>query len=159
LAKRELKVPFVAAGGICDSRGFLGCLATGADGIMMGTAFIATKECPVSTHVKQAIASFDSYSPELRHLVLDPPDPEAYKAIMSLRDKMPFREWLMALERVNLKDPNWQVGSHRKSVQELRVISLSAALIDRVVTVQELIDGIVRGAEEMLHVYQFFRSG
>jgi nitronate monooxygenase len=45
-AKREVKIPVIAAGGIRDARGFLGAMSMGADGIMMGTAFMATKECP-----------------------------------------------------------------------------------------------------------------
>ncbi|MHB2266322.1 NAD(P)H-dependent flavin oxidoreductase [Aliihoeflea sp. 2WW] len=54
-AADELTVPFVASGGMVDGRSLVAALALGADGINMGTRFIATKEAPVHEHVKQAI--------------------------------------------------------------------------------------------------------
>jgi NADH:quinone reductase (non-electrogenic) len=52
-----LKVPFVASGGMADGRSLVAALALGADGINMGTRFIATKEAPVHDNVKQAIVA------------------------------------------------------------------------------------------------------
>ena len=54
-AADELKIPFVASGGMADARSLVASLALGADGMNMGTRFIATKEAPVHQHVKQAI--------------------------------------------------------------------------------------------------------
>jgi NADH:quinone reductase (non-electrogenic) len=54
-AAEELKIPFVASGGMADGRSLVAALALGADGINMGTRFIATKEAPVHDNVKQAI--------------------------------------------------------------------------------------------------------
>ena len=54
-AAAELTVPFVASGGMADGRGLVAALAMGADGINMGTRFVATKEAPVHDKVKQAI--------------------------------------------------------------------------------------------------------
>ncbi len=51
----RVKIPVVAAGGICDVRGFLACLALGADGVQMGTRFIASEECEVDGNYKNAI--------------------------------------------------------------------------------------------------------
>jgi enoyl-[acyl-carrier protein] reductase II len=50
-----LKIPVVAGGGIVDGRGMAAALALGAQGVYMGTRFIATKECPAHQNVKQAI--------------------------------------------------------------------------------------------------------
>ncbi len=50
-----LKIPVVAAGGISDFRGFLAALALGASGVEMGTRFLATPECPVSSFFKEAL--------------------------------------------------------------------------------------------------------
>jgi len=50
-----VKLPVIAAGGIGDARGFVASLALGAEGIQMGTRFIATRECPVDADYKQAI--------------------------------------------------------------------------------------------------------
>ena len=54
-AADELKIPFVASGGMADARSLVAALAMGADGMNMGTRFIATQEAPVHPNVKQAI--------------------------------------------------------------------------------------------------------
>ena len=54
-AAEELKIPFVASGGMANARSLVAALAMGADGMNMGTRFIATVEAPVHPHVKQAI--------------------------------------------------------------------------------------------------------
>ncbi|WP_198085089.1 nitronate monooxygenase family protein [Variovorax sp. E3] len=56
-AAEELSVPFVASGGMADARGLVAALALGADGINMGTRFVATKEAPVHQNVKDAIVA------------------------------------------------------------------------------------------------------
>ena len=56
-AADALKIPFVASGGMADGRSLVAALALGADGINMGTRFIATKEAPVHEKVKQAIVA------------------------------------------------------------------------------------------------------
>jgi len=56
-AADELDIPFVASGGQADARSLVASLAMGADGINMGTRFIATKEAPVHENVKQAIVA------------------------------------------------------------------------------------------------------
>ncbi len=56
-AADELTIPFVASGGMADARSLVASLAMGADGMNMGTRFIATKEAPVHDKVKQAIVA------------------------------------------------------------------------------------------------------
>ena len=56
-AAEELKIPFLASGGMADGRSLVAALALGADGMNMGTRFIATKEAPVHENVKQAIVA------------------------------------------------------------------------------------------------------
>ncbi len=56
-AAEELKIPFVASGGMADARSLVAALAMGADGMNMGTRFIATQEAPVHIHVKEAIVA------------------------------------------------------------------------------------------------------
>jgi enoyl-[acyl-carrier protein] reductase II len=50
-----VKIPIVAAGGIADARGLVAALVLGADGVYMGTRFIATKECDAHPRVKEAV--------------------------------------------------------------------------------------------------------
>ncbi len=54
-AADELKIPFVASGGMADARSLVAALSMGAAGMNMGTRFIATKEAPVHANVKQAL--------------------------------------------------------------------------------------------------------
>ena len=54
-AAEELKIPFVASGGMADARSLVASLAMGADGMNMGTRFMATKEAPCHERVKEAI--------------------------------------------------------------------------------------------------------
>ncbi len=56
-AADELKIPFVASGGMADARSLVAALAMGADGMNMGTRFMATKEAPIHDNVKQAIVA------------------------------------------------------------------------------------------------------
>ncbi|MBK8840415.1 MAG: nitronate monooxygenase [Hyphomonadaceae bacterium] len=56
-AAEELKIPFVASGGMADGRSLVAAMALGAEGMNMGTRFIATKEAPVHDNVKAAIVA------------------------------------------------------------------------------------------------------
>src|SRR6202023_1869097 len=56
-AAGELKIPFVASGGMADARSLVAALAMGASGMNMGTRFIATKEAPVHDNVKKALVA------------------------------------------------------------------------------------------------------
>lgn len=53
VARKLLKVPIIAAGGIADARGFLSALMMGASAVCFGTLLMATKECPISEKFKQ----------------------------------------------------------------------------------------------------------
>ena len=56
-AADELDIPFVSSGGMADGRSLVASLAMGAEGMNMGTRFIATKEAPVHENVKQALVA------------------------------------------------------------------------------------------------------
>lgn len=56
-AAEELDIPFVASGGMADGRSLVAALALGAEGMNMGTRFIATREAPVHEKVKQALVA------------------------------------------------------------------------------------------------------
>jgi nitronate monooxygenase len=55
LAVRALSVPVIASGGIADGRGMAAALALGAEGVNMGTRFLATRESPIHANIKQAL--------------------------------------------------------------------------------------------------------
>ena len=53
IAANVLKVPVIAGGGIADARGLVAALALGAEGVVIGTRFMATKECPAHPKFKE----------------------------------------------------------------------------------------------------------
>jgi NAD(P)H-dependent flavin oxidoreductase YrpB (nitropropane dioxygenase family) len=64
-AAEELKIPYVASGGMGNARSLVAALALGADGINMGTRFIATVEAPVHENVKRALVEANELSTRL----------------------------------------------------------------------------------------------
>jgi nitronate monooxygenase len=56
-AAEELKIPFVASGGMADARSLVAALALGAEGMNMGTRFMATVEAPIHENVKRALVA------------------------------------------------------------------------------------------------------
>lgn len=127
MANRLLKVPFIAAGGIGDARGFLAAMAMGAQGAYMGTATMALSECPWSKTGKQLLIESDPFDPEIIKRVFKPPTAE--------RDDL-----LRKGEKVSVKEMggNFWLGS------------MAVGMIDRVKTAKEFIDEIINGAEEIL---------
>ncbi len=53
--KDALKIPVIGGGGVTDGRGFLALMALGAEGIIMGTRLLTTKECPIHDNLKKAL--------------------------------------------------------------------------------------------------------
>ncbi|WP_336367587.1 NAD(P)H-dependent flavin oxidoreductase [Marinobacter sp. C2H3] len=64
-AAEELTIPFVASGGMADARSLVAAMALGAEGMNMGTRFLATREAPVHDKVKQAIVEADELQTRL----------------------------------------------------------------------------------------------
>ena len=141
-AVRALKVPIMAAGGIGDSRGLIASLGMGAEAIYMGTAFMATDECPISPRYKQALADAGPFDPKVRERVFAPPDPKRDVKLRrgdALINEDGSEGWENAMQE-------WDEAT------ELRVTggSMAVGVIDRVKPVKELIDDIIREAEEFL---------
>jgi tRNA-dihydrouridine synthase len=131
--RRQLNVPIIAAGGIGDAHGFLAALGMGADGIMMGSAFMATKECAIPDSMKETMTRLNPEDADLRRRVLIPGPPR--RPTDAPRDDSAPRE------------RDWS-----------QAVSLAAGVIDRIPTVKELIDGIIREAEEILNGWAFLKA-
>ena len=82
LAVKQIDVPVVAAGGIGSGRGLIASLALGAEGVYIGTAFMATKECPIPERHKEFLVKSQPTDPQIRDKTLTPPDPEKVKKVM-----------------------------------------------------------------------------
>ncbi len=67
-AAEAVGIPVIAGGGVVNARGLVGALSLGAEGIYMGTRFMATQECPAHPNVKQAIlAAVDTSTMPIKH--------------------------------------------------------------------------------------------
>jgi len=175
-AAKTIEVPLLAAGGIGDGRTFLGALALGADGIYMGTAFEVTQECRLSEKIKQNIVKAIPDHPDLIHELIAPPDMEAYMEVKAAKDSMPFEKWIPAMEAVHLKHKKWKdVRPMWEMAEELvegekdddaemlgeRIkgpYSFACAHIDVIPTCKELVERIVREAEEILDSWEFLKT-
>jgi NADH:quinone reductase (non-electrogenic) len=64
-AADQITIPMIASGGFGDGRGLAAALALGADGINMGTRFMATREAPIHQNIKEAIVRASALSTQL----------------------------------------------------------------------------------------------
>jgi len=159
-ASRHIKVPIIAAGGIGDARTFLGALALGAEGVMMGTAFMATQECPISDRFKEKMVNAFPDNPHLRNRVLAPPNPGTYEAVMKKRGEMPLPNWLTALERVMLKHDDWEIAPEMWNEDYDRLssmMSFGVTYVDDIPTVKEFVDNIIEGADNIINGWEFLK--
>ncbi|MBN1663301.1 MAG: nitronate monooxygenase [Deltaproteobacteria bacterium] len=131
--RKQLTVPIIAAGGIGSARGFLAALGMGADGIMMGSAFMATRECRIADSMKEAITRLNPEDPDLRRRVLTPGPPRR-PADPSAAETAP-------------RETDWS-----------QAVSLAAGVIDHVPTVKEFIDGIISEANEIINGWAFLKT-
>ncbi len=153
VAARMMKTPLIAAGGIGDGRGLVAALAMGAEGVYMGTRFLATTECPVSDRYKQKLVEAQPWHPEFRERCLAPPKKEEYEKVMGERGSIPHEQWLQRLEQVMFnREPSEDPVTDWGAEIALRIAggSLAVGTIDSVVSVRELVESMVGEAEGLL---------
>ena len=153
LAAKQIDVPVIAAGGIGNGHGLAAALALGAEGIYMGTAFMATKECPITEKHKKFLVESSPTDPKIIQSVLSPPDPERVKKVMAKRGKIDRGQWLSELEGVLLKKSEDEMrdrGVETEEVLKLAPGSLAVGFIEEICTTEELIEGIIREAQDVL---------
>ena len=152
-AADELKIPFVASGGMADARSLVAALALGADGMNMGTRFIATKEAPVHDNVKKALVAASERDTRL-----------IMRALRNTERVLNNRkvERLMEIERE--KGESLKIGDIIEEVAGIypKVMvegdldagawscGMTVGLIDDVPSCKELIDRITGGAERII---------
>ena len=153
-AVRQIKIPIIVGGGVGDSYGFMAALAMGAEAVYIGTAFLTTKECPIPDRYKQILVEGSPADPRFRDRILGPKNTEKYNQVMEKRGSIPDDEWLIELE-ASMSTHAIEGGGLRRVIQggDIEAIldfapgSLAIAVIDKVVTVKELIESIITGAE------------
>lgn len=152
-AADELEIPFVSSGGQADARSLVASLAMGADGMNMGTRFIATKEAPVHQNVKNAIVA----ASELDTRLIMRPLRNTERVLNN-----PAVEQVLALEKE--KGANIQIDDIMEQVSGVYPMvmmdgdmdsgawscGMVAGLIDDVPTCKELIDRIMSESEAII---------
>lgn len=152
-AADELEIPFVSSGGMADGRSLVASLALGADGMNMGTRFIATREAPVHDNVKRAIV--DATELDTR-LVMRPLrntervlNNTAVKRLLekekTLGADLKFEDIMDAVAGVYPKvmiDGDMEAGAWS--------CGMVAGLINDIPTCRELIDRIMAEAEDII---------
>ncbi len=153
-AAESLKIPFVASGGMADGRSLVAALALGAEGINMGTRFIATQEAPVHEKVKQAIVAASELDTRLvmrplrntervlRNAAVD----RLLEKERSLGENLKFEDIIDEVAGVYpriMQDGDMEAGAWS--------CGMVAGLIHDIPTVKDLIDRIMREAEGIIY--------
>jgi nitronate monooxygenase len=153
-AADELTIPFVASGGMADGRSLVAALALGADGINMGTRFLATREAPVHDNVKRAIVA----ATELDTRLIMRPLRNTERVLMNEGVRRVLEIEREKGARLTIDDIHDQVaGVYPRVMGEGEVdagawsCGMVAGLIRDVPTCKDLIDRIMAEAERLIH--------
>jgi NAD(P)H-dependent flavin oxidoreductase YrpB (nitropropane dioxygenase family) len=148
-------LPVLSAGGIADGRGLAAALALGADGVLLGTRFMATPEAPIHPKFKQAIVKSDGHDTVLTEIP-DLAGQRVWPGAMARAQRNKFierwsgREWVL---RQNAREIGQQVTAAR-AAGDVDNASLSfgqdAGLIDAIKSVREVVQDMIAEAEEIL---------
>ena len=134
--RERCEVPLVAAGGIIDGRGMAAAFALGAEGIQMGTRFVASAESPVHDNFKQAIVAAEATGT----WVLNKAATQCIRALKSERTKAYHETGRLAADAfAGIQQVYF--GGDMEAAPALA--GQSAGLIHEVKTVQQIIDETV----------------
>ena len=152
-AAEELSIPFVASGGMGNGQQLAAALSMGADGINMGTRFIATKEAPVHDNVKEALVAASELDTEL---IMRPLRNTERVLANGAVTKILEKEKALG-DDIQITDIIEEVaGVYPKIMQEGTMdagawsCGMVAGLIHDVPTCKELVERIVSDAEEII---------
>ena len=153
LAAKRLKIPFLASGGLGDGRGLAAALAMGADGINMGTRFMATIEAPIHDKVKQKMVEASELDTALIYRTLNNTarvfkNSIAEKVLEIEAQEGPTRfEDIQPLVQGTKGRELFDDGDLDKGIWSAGMI---VGLIDDIPSCEELITRIVAEAEEII---------
>lgn len=143
-----VKVPVIAAGGIADARGFVAALALGAEGVLMGTRFLASKEAPAHPKVKEWLLQLQETDTILIQRSLRNTNRVARtdytQKIWDMEQKGATPEELLPLISGRRGESVYVTGDVSSAII---AVGQSVGLIHSVLSVKEIIDGIISEAE------------
>ncbi|MEE2736083.1 MAG: nitronate monooxygenase [Pseudomonadota bacterium] len=152
-AAEELSIPFVASGGMANARSLVAALALGADGINMGTRFIATKEAPVHQNVKESLVAASEL--DTRLIMRNLRNTERVLANEAV-EKLMEKEKKLG-ENLKFEDIVEEVaGVYPRIMQDGEMdagawsCGMVAGLINDIPSVEELVANIIREAEDII---------
>ena len=152
-AAEELSIPFVASGGMANARSLVAALALGADGINMGTRFIATKEAPVHQNVKDSLVAASEL--DTRLIMRNLRNTERVLANEAV-EKLMEKEKKLG-ENLKFEDIVEEVaGVYPRIMQDGEMdagawsCGMVAGLINDIPSVEELVANIIREAEDII---------
>ena len=152
-AAEELSIPFVASGGMGNAKQLVAALALGADGINMGTRFIATKEAPVHQNVKDALVA----ASELDTTLIMRPLRNTERVLKNEAVTRIQEKEKELGENIQISDIMDEVaGVYPKIMSDGDMDSgawscgMVAGLIHDIPTCEDLVGGMVREAEEII---------
>ncbi|MCD6253183.1 MAG: nitronate monooxygenase [Thermotogae bacterium] len=152
----SVSIPVVAAGGIADGRGFLAALALGAEGIQMGTRFVASVECEAHENYKKMILKASIRDAVVTGAKLGHPARVIKNVFakqvqkLEVEDPMKAEEILVGSLRCAFLEGDTKNGSF--------MAGQVSGLIDEIKPVKEIIEGVVEEARRLL-VNLFARFG
>ena len=150
-AVQKLKIPVVASGGFADGRGLAAALALGADGINMGTRFIATKEAPVHENIKKKLVEMNETQTSLifrtfRNTARVYTNAVALKVAEIEKSGGDFAD-VYALVSGEMQDVAWETGDIDAG---MITFGMCGGLINDIPSCEELVSNIVREAEQII---------
>jgi NAD(P)H-dependent flavin oxidoreductase YrpB (nitropropane dioxygenase family) len=148
-------IPVLAAGGIADGRGLAAALALGADGVLLGTRFLATPEAPLHPNFKQAILDSDGHDTMLTEIP-DIASGTVWPGAMSRAARNRFverwagREWQLRQHQADLY--KGVLAARKSGDRDEATLSYGqdAGLIQDIVPAGEVVRRIVAEAEAIL---------
>ena len=159
-AADELEIPFVASGGMADGRSLVSAMALGAEGMNMGTRFIATKEAPVHENVKQAIVAASELDTRLVMRPLRNTERVLNNAAVerivekekALGDKLTFADIIDEVAGVYpriMQNGEMDLGAWS--------CGMVAGLIHDIPSCEDLIERIMKHKSRLLHIFEAVR--
>lgn len=150
-ATSKLEIPVVASGGFADGRGLVAALALGAEGINMGTRFLATQEAPIHENIKRKIVEMNETQTSLifrsfRNTARVYANSVAKKVLEVEKAGGDFGE-VHALVSGKMQDVAWTTGDIEAGMV---TVGMCGGLIDDIPTCKELVHNIVTEAEGII---------
>ena len=146
-----LNIPVIAGGGICDARGFVAALSLGADGVLLGTRFMMTQECLIHPKIKEWLLATQENdtmlvgqgTPGMRRVMRNK---TAEKAAELERTEAPLDELLPLIKGQRT------LKAFEEGDTDAGIIPCGQVIgrIHDTPSVKEVIDGIVKGAQDII---------